>query len=307
VPEVVIYGKIIIDDIPLHDGSIARGLLGGGGPQAVFGARLWSNSVGLLSRAGSDLSTAHRQALADLAANLDGVALYPDLSTLRAPIHESAGLSRGGDPVAPPDRAWDPLLARRLVLPASYRHPRLVHLITEYPEEPMVHAALGVRERGALLSIEPLMYLGPRANQVQLAALLPMVDIVTPDWPSAANFAGSDDPCGVLRCWSLLGPKIVAVRCGAEGSYVWSGGDGQGWHIPAVPVCVDDETGAGNSYGGGLCAGWLRHRNAVEAGVFAAVSASFMLEHIGMPTTPAKFRPTAQRRLRTVRPTVTPL
>jgi hypothetical protein len=44
-PDLVIYGKIITDDIQLQDGSIARG-----SPSGV-GARLWNDSVGLLSRA----------------------------------------------------------------------------------------------------------------------------------------------------------------------------------------------------------------------------------------------------------------
>ena len=38
-------------------------MLGGGGPQAAFGARLWSDSVGFLSRSGSDLAEAQVEAL----------------------------------------------------------------------------------------------------------------------------------------------------------------------------------------------------------------------------------------------------
>ncbi len=52
----VIYGKIIIDDIVVA-GSRLRSVLGGGGPQAAFGARLWNESVGFLSRSGGDLDT----------------------------------------------------------------------------------------------------------------------------------------------------------------------------------------------------------------------------------------------------------
>ena len=89
--DVVVYGKIIIDDVRVADGSVVAGLLGGGGPQAVFGARLWGASVGLLSRAGADLSVRHRDALAALGADLSGVVFYPDLPTLGAAVPAPGG------------------------------------------------------------------------------------------------------------------------------------------------------------------------------------------------------------------------
>jgi sugar/nucleoside kinase (ribokinase family) len=352
--DVVIYGKIIIDDINRGDGSVARGLLGGGGPQAAFGARLWNDSVGLLSRAGADLAGEHRSALAARGVNLTGVAYYEDAATLRArPILDGWHLPQ---PPATPDRetqdretqdreaqdreaqdreaqdreaqdreaqdreaqdreaqeaagpeSWAHLLSRPLDLPATHRRPRVIHLITEYADEPMVATALAMRARGALLSLEPLIDVNGWTNREQIVALLPQVDMVTPDWPSASGIAGTDDPRRVLAHWSRLGPGLVAVRHDEHGSYVWSRHDDRSWHIPAVAVRVTDPTGAGNSYGGGLCAGWLRSGNAVQAGAFAAVSASFMLEHVGMPSTPEQYRAVAQRRLQAVEPTVRPL
>src|SRR5262249_22020853 len=177
---------------------------------------------------------------------------------------------------------WTRLLSRTLDLPATYRRPRVVHLITEYADEPMVATALALRRHGALLSLEPLIDVHRWTNRHEMVALLPHVDLVTPDWPSASGLAGTDDPRRVLEYWSRLGPGLVAVRHAEHGSYVWSRHDGRSWLIPAVAVRVQDPTGAGNSYGGGLCAGWLRGGNAARAGAFAAVSASFMLEHVGM-------------------------
>jgi hypothetical protein len=68
----LIYGKIIIDDIRLANGQIVRGVIGGGGPQAAFGARLWSNSIGFLSRSGTDMSNDHVQTLQQLDIDLQG-------------------------------------------------------------------------------------------------------------------------------------------------------------------------------------------------------------------------------------------
>jgi sugar/nucleoside kinase (ribokinase family) len=301
--DVAVYGKIIIDDIRLADGSIAHGLLGGGGPQAAFGARLWNNSVGLLSRAGEDLADEHRSVLASLNVDLQGIAYYQDIGTLRA--HQLRDGWR--NPGIAESENWTRLLSQPLNLPATYQRPRAIHLITEYADEPMVATALALRKYGALLSLEPRIDVDRWTNQHDIKALLPHVDLVTPDWPSASGLAGTDDPRRVLEYWSRLGPRLIAVRHAEHGSYTWSQHDNRPWHVPAVPVHVEDPTGAGNSYGGGLCAAWLRSGDAAQAGALAAVSASFMLEHIGMPTAPEQYRVTAQRRLHTIKSKITPL
>jgi hypothetical protein len=157
--EILIYGKIIIDNIGLHDGTIVRGILGGGGPQAAFGARLWtvSDSVGLLSRAGTDLENIHRDSLEHLAINLDGVAYYDDLPTLRSTLiaydHQEYVIPAGETncPVEHQEH-WSRMLSRPLALPLSYRRPRAFHLVTEYADEHMVVTAMALREQGTMVS-----------------------------------------------------------------------------------------------------------------------------------------------------------
>ena len=48
--------SLIIDDLVLPDGQTKMGLLGGGGPQAAFGMKLWTQGgVGLCAGIGLDL------------------------------------------------------------------------------------------------------------------------------------------------------------------------------------------------------------------------------------------------------------
>jgi len=303
--EILIYGKIIIDNIGLQDGTIVRGVLGGGGPQAAFGARLWTeaDSVGLLSRAGTDLESVHRHTLEHLSVNLDGVALYDDLPTLRGTLmayDRQEYMTPGDETNWPIERQenWGRMLARPLALPPAYRAPRAVHLVTEYADEPMVATALALRERGALLSLEPLIDYRAWSNREAMVALLRHVDVVSPDWPSASGIAGSDDPRLVVAHWSRLGPRVIAIRHGQHGSYLWDGARDAAWHIPAVPVTVVDPTGAGNSYGGGLCAGWLESGDAQTAATFGAVAASFLVERVGLPAMSEQLRAAARERLR---------
>src|SRR5918992_4156812 len=118
--EYVIYGKIIIDDIHLRDGGRVRSVLGGGGPQAAFGARLWSDSVGFLSRSGSDLAEAHVEVLRGLDIDLAGWHQFPDIPTPRTLMqYDEEEYLTGGLLTSRDD--WSRLLAQPVPLPLAYR------------------------------------------------------------------------------------------------------------------------------------------------------------------------------------------
>src|SRR5215212_8659451 len=272
----VIYGKIVIDDIEVKGtghpkrldtarGSRVRSVLGGGGPQAAFGARLWSNSVGFLSRSGSDLAAAHRDVLRGLDVDLTG------------------GLITSRDD-------WARLLSEPVSLPPAYQRPRAIHLVTEFPEEPMVGAALDRRRQGTIVSLEPLAVTYSSLDWDRMLTLIGTVDVVAPDWPTASSQAAHDDPKRVIHYWSRLGPAMIAVRHGARGSYVWSRDSDEAWHIPAVPTRVVDPTGAGNAYGGGLSVGWTATRDARQAGCYGAISAAMLVRQVGLPPMSTELR-----------------
>ncbi|HXV44161.1 MAG TPA: PfkB family carbohydrate kinase, partial [Anaerolineae bacterium] len=79
------------------------------------------------------------------------------------------------------------------------------------------------------------------------------------------------------------GAEIVALRRGASGAIVHRADIGETWSIPAVETTVVDPTGAGNAFCGGLLAGWVQSGNLLTAGLYGAVSASFLVEQVGLP------------------------
>ncbi len=279
----VVYGKTIIDDIRLRDGTLVRSVLGGGGPQAAFGARLWSDSIGFLSRAGEEIEPEHEAALLGLDLDLRGWVRFPGIPTPRNLMQYDEHEYMSGGGLTTGLENWNRLLSNPLTLPPGYDRPRAIHLITEYPDEPMVATARELRSRGAALSLEPLISDSPWGDRPGLVALLKHVDLVTPDWPSASSIANSDDPTQVVSYWSRLGPKAIAIRHGRHGSYVWSRESDQAWHVPPVPVDVVDPTGAGNAYGGGFCVGWTETRDVVCAGCYGTISAALLLGRYGLP------------------------
>lgn len=285
----VIYGKIIIDDIRLLSGEIVRGQLGGGGPQGAFGARLWDKSVGILTRSGVDIDSEPRDVLEKIGINLEGWVMYENHPTPRSLMayddNEYMVISIDQETRWKEFNEKLGLLLKEIIpIPESYLYPKVIHLITEYPFEPMAHEAQKMKSNGSIYSLEPLIDYRKWTNKDDMMTCFSEIDVVTPDWPSASGIAKSDDPFEVLKFWSLLGPSLVAIRRGVHGSYVWDKIHDRMWHIPIVKVNAIDPTGCGNSYGGGLCVGWEKTRDGKYAGCFGTVSASFLAKSIGVPS-----------------------
>lgn len=279
----LLYGKIVIDDIQLRSGEIAPGNLGGGGPQAAFGMRLWHDDIALLTRSGNDLDQAHIAVLQGLGLDLSGWARYDDLPTPRGLMHYDEDEQLQSQEIITGQPTWKNLLSRPLTLSPEHQQAAGIHMITEFGDEPMVASARALQRNGALFSLEPIFADHSCPDPDALLELARTVDIVTPDWPAASAIAGSEQPLEVLRYWSALGPEAVAIRHGAHGSYVWDRQHDQAWHIPILPVELVDPTGAGNAYGGGWAIGWWRFRNARLAGCYATVAAALMISQAGMP------------------------
>jgi sugar/nucleoside kinase (ribokinase family) len=71
---------------------------------------------------------------------------------------------------------------------------------------------------------------------------------------------------------------------------------GESLRIPALPVHVVDLVGAGNAYCGGFLAGWIYKKDLRLAGIWGAVSASFLVEQVGIPRLSPKILAESRRR-----------
>lgn len=300
--EYVVYGKIIIDAIRRLDGVVEREILGGGGPQGAFGARLWNPNVGFLTRTGDVVEEKPLAALQALDVDLQGWYKFPQTRQphggmeydeneyMRSRTQLSADMQvLSGDILE--------MLKHDAPIPAAYDTPRVFHLITEFYHDQVYRDALALKQQGVTFSVEPLVDYRNWSNREETLAALGEWDIVSPDWPSASGLAGSDDPATVLRFFSERGPSFVTIRHGARGSYAWDKGTGKAWHIPPTPVTAVDPTGAGNSYAGGAMVGWDLHKDGRMAAAHGAVSASLLVERVGLPAWSAELFTEADRRL----------
>jgi sugar/nucleoside kinase (ribokinase family) len=105
---------------------------------------------------------------------------------------------------------------------------------------------------------------------IDLAALLPYVDIFLPNITELSCLTGRDDIAsgiGALKGYA----RIVAVKDGDKGAYIWDG-DRLLHQLPFLNRQVIDCIGAGDSFNAGFIKKYLEHAPAEECLEFAVLA-----------------------------------
>lgn len=111
--------------------------------------------------------------------------------------------------------------------------------------------------------------------------MLAQVDFFLPSRLEASQLYGADDPEHTAPALARLGPQVVVIKLGRDGSLVHERAADRLTHVPIYVVDAPDPTGAGDSYCGGFLAGYLLTHDAVRAAQHGTVSASYVVEAIG--------------------------
>jgi sugar/nucleoside kinase (ribokinase family) len=275
-PRIIGIGAIFIDDIVLPDGRTHMGQPGGGVLHALMGAALWDERPGIVAPIGQGLSDAVRALLED---HFDtrGLVELP-IPQIRAwQIFEHDGTRRELFRV----RETEPFTrgAQPEYLPQVYRDGQGYYLLQGFE---------GIRTWSQTLSglvlWEPLQQVMLPENREPMRAALRecRIDVISPNLVEAQAVYGALPPDELLTAFFDDGAQIVALRMGEQGSLLGRRTTGERQHIPACPVQqVVDQTGAGNTYCGGLLCGLVNGRSLAQAGAVASVSASFCIEGVG--------------------------
>ena len=287
--DLVAFG-IIVDDIVFPDGRTSMGVLGGGGLQTAFGMRIWSPSVGLTAGIGANDRALIVGRLKENQIDQAGIRVS-DLPTPRAwQVMEEDGRRTQiwrvtGDVVkAQLGRSFEKL-------PLNYHRARGFHFGIHpdiFHQSGDIEFIKSLRQQGAIVSIECFKPADRIPPPDALHKLLSSADIFSANLEEVQSLVGPGDPSE--QAWRLAAAagngsatQVIVVRLGAAGSLVMNVTTGNSLHIPAIPVQVVDPIGAGNAYCGGFLAGWAYKKDLRLAGIWGAVSASFLVEQIGIP------------------------
>jgi sugar/nucleoside kinase (ribokinase family) len=276
-PRLVGVGAVFIDDIVLPTGQTYMAQLGGGVVHALMGAALWGERPGINAIIGSGLPD---EALDRLEKSLDTTGLIRlGIPQIRAwQLFEEDGTRRELYRV----KEVEPFIrgAQPPDLPAQYDGSQGFYLLQGFEEV----RAWCTATKGIVLW-EPLQQIMIPGNRETIRAILQdcPINIISPNLQEAEAVYGQISPAEIVNGLFEDGARGVALRMGEQGSIVAECDKSERCYIPAVPVKqVVDQTGAGNTYCGGLLWGLVDGKTLDEAGAAGAVAASFCIEGVGV-------------------------
>ena len=286
VPDLVLLGNLLVDDIVLRDGRTLLGEPGGAVLHAALAASLWGAKVGIGSVAGTDYPVHALEQLAAKGIDLAGVRRL-DRTGGRAWLLYEPTVRRTVHHLDCPSHAdVSPTLAD---LPAAWWAARAFHL-APMPLERQLELAHGLASEspGArLVSLDPfeLVRDGTLAAWREVLTHIDLFFVSEDEW----RLAGEAD--AIIP--ALAGPRLarIAFKRGARGGRLVDLPAGRTHTWSSRARKVTDATGAGDAFAGGFLAGLVTHGDVTRALEQGIVAASFAIEDWGgrglMAATPA--------------------
>ncbi|CAO3609571.1 unnamed protein product [Mucor fragilis] len=312
-PTFASIGSLIIDDIVYRDGRTSRNVLGGAGVFAIYGMRLWqpneqSKNVGYIIHKGFDYPKEIDDQINRLNISL--------VTKLHADKHTTRGLNTFGEndhrdfeyihPIirATTDDFPDDWIRSVEILHLICSPERAIEIIDQWNQRQVDLNAFGKTK----FLWEPLPWACLPENLDCIYEAIERVDIITPNHEELADMLGLDfnsllsshqnkikdavEHCGKLFLQRVEKENLVlVVRCSKYGAMTLTTDNKEAaqwtpafWDWKTDGEHVVDVTGAGNSFCGGYCYGYVHTNGDVnESALYGAVSASYTVEQVGVP------------------------
>jgi len=303
----VVLGRLQQDYFITHDGHSHEGILGGNAVYAAIGAKLWADSIFIVSRVGSDFPETLLNELADIGIDTSGITVLPEPHDTRK-FYAYSSLEEKIDTVPPahylrinqplpkdlinyqghtPPRedldVFNPLTIRPSDIRPTIASAKCAHFS---PTEYLTHVSvpLHLRQMGArIINLDPSdTYMEPDCRE-KLPTIISGLDAFLPSEEEAKSFfrPREFDVWEMSEAFAEMGCQFVVIKCGARGQTLLDRYSGRKWRIPAYPARVYDVTGAGDSFCGGFLVGLMQTEDPVEAALYGSVSASVVIEGTG--------------------------
>jgi ribokinase len=326
-PKQLCVGSLALNDTVYADGRTSMADPGGNALYAAVGANIWSNKVGIVAVVGYDWPPVYTEKLKHSDIDTTGLT-HKDKETLRAwTIYELSGyrryLSRNTEVVllTPSPYSSTPLSATEAAAysdAARQVHMRNSPLPQELPAhlwsvdsvhlspmrlETMLSWVDYLRHRPDIfVSLDILPYaIDGNLDDPTLLQLLSRTDAFMPSEAEAESLMPGYEAQTLCRELARRGPNIVVIKQGDHGAAVYERSRDLFYQLHPYPSEVDDLTGAGDSFCGGFSIGYRETGDAVQAALYGAVSASFIIEGFGGLHALTKTRAQAEERLAELR------
>ncbi len=306
-PTYVIAGQLRRDYLLPPEGRPMLDVPGGNLLYAAAGARLWSDKIGLLSRAGEDYPQEWLKQFERLGFDTKGVRILTgglDLRSFR--VYMDASSPQTSNPVAhfarlglpfpksllgfqPRSEGQDsrsrsnPDSPRITDIPKHYFDAKAVHICpTDYVSHTQLLPAF--RQAGVqTTSLDPSPgYMQP-AFMEDVRSLVHGLTVFMPSEEEirALFWGRTRELWEMVEAIGSWGVEFVIVKRGGLGQMIYDSGNRRRYEVPAYPGKVVDPTGGGDAFGGGFIVGYAESYDPVRAALHGNVSASLTIEGSG--------------------------
>lgn len=272
----LVVGSTAFDTVETPHGT-AVDCLGGSSTYFALAARLFTK-VRLVSVVGQDFPAKHRQLLETHGIDLTGVETKPG-KTFRWHGRYSADMNSRETIDVQLNTFGD----FKPVVPAAFRDTPFVFLANG---SPATQASVLDQMQAPRFCVADTMDLWIERERDGLLALLRRIDGLIVNDSEVKQLTGKSNLIQAGRACLALGPKLVIVKKGEHGSFVFS--NFFHYALPAYPTeSVVDPTGAGDSFAGGFM-GYLANCNSISlwnmkrAVAYGTCAASLNVEGFGV-------------------------
>lgn len=316
----VTLGCVTIDNIINAYGVKQLNQFGGNAAYGAMGIRLWeSGTVGIVARAGNDYPMEWIRELSGLGIDTNGIRSVNKRHTMFSGMiynengdrrevtfdedcsSDEADLIEGFLKMTPDEvsSAHEDFAPKAEDIPEAYADAEGVMIGARHYDRQMAYINwFRQRNPGVKIVMDTgLDYMRPEKAHL-LPALFSKADVVIPSWDEICRLfpEGCSPEEAVLRLRALGAPTAV-VKLGGKGCIIC---DSQGviHRTPAYHLSgVTDPTGAGDSFCGGFTVGLVETGDPIQAAMYGAVSASYIISAFGVLGTRDITRQMAQTRL----------
>ncbi len=298
----IVLGCLAIDNIVNAQGITKLNQFGGNAAYGGAGIHIWdSGEIGLVSRKGNDFPEAWIKELQDYGIDTKGIKKVDESHLMTSGmLYDSYGNreelvfnednqtdeSKEGFPTMTP---WEVTKAHDLFAPEIHDIPAdyigaAVMIGARHYDRQLSYANF-LREQnpeGIIIMDTGKDYMKPE-YELKLPELLRKVDVLLPSESEVCGLFGFDvDMEWAARRLCRMGAKAVVIKLGVKGCLIYQAIEDKIHYVPVFPANVQDPTGAGDSFCGGFLAGLKESGDLIQAAMYGAVSASFIIEHFGV-------------------------
>mgnify|MGYP001952134289 CR=1 FL=1 len=301
---IAVAGKLIFDYVISDTGQVTSRLMGGNGTFAAISAATGGHSVSLLSCQGDGYPSEWLKQLKDASVdcnhliklsrphNFFSVLIYQADGSRRAPTEEDCVRIQALKEYITDNRGWKDAmedLQQFTFFPDPYQ---FEEAFIQELDSILICTAKAVQQKEwvqRLKTVNPNLFIimdgpvegGRNAIPQGFTDILRYVDCFLPSEVEVKALFPDAPLTEAIERLCSFGPKYVAIKQGARGSLLYEKDTGRLFEVPIFPVKPVDPTGAGDTFCGGVLAGWADKKDICEAVINGNALASVAVSSCG--------------------------